>query len=208
MNRNIVVLCLLSALFGSAAALAQEPIENLLRQVPPGEGVSIGYSPMYPSLDLPAVATLADLAVEGEVVSAVSEQTPGPTYVSTTYVLRVTGVLFDRAPLAKTLTPGISTITFVRIGGRISIEGRQVITQDTSLRDFENGEYLFLFLKRDRKDGSFAMVGGPCGAFSVQVQEGTIRSFQGIGMPLSDKYAGLDAATFRTRVMAAATVVP
>jgi hypothetical protein len=206
MNSKAIVLCSLCVLFGSAAVLAQESIEHLIRSVPPGESVSIGFSPQYPSLDLPAVAALADLGVEGEIVSSVSQQTPGPNYVSTTYMMRVQNVLFDRAPLPSTLTSGMSTISFTRVGGRISLQGREIITQDTTLPAFEPGAYLFLFLKRDAKDGKFVTIGGPYGAFSVQA--GTIKSFLPIGVPTRDEYAGIDVATFRTLVTQAAPVSP
>ena len=206
MNPRVIAPYSLCVLFGSAAALAQESIEDLIRSVPPGESVSIGFSPQYPSLDLPATAEYADVGVEGEIVSAVSQQTPGPNYVSTTYTMRVRNVLFDRAPLPSTLTPGTSTISFTRVGGRISLQGRAIITQDTSLPAFEPGAYLFLLLKRDAQDGKFVAIGGPYGAFSVQ--EGAIKSFLPVGMPTRDEYDGLDVATFRTLVIQAAPVSP
>jgi hypothetical protein len=206
MNSRVIVPYSLCVLVGSAVLLAQESIEDLIRSVPPGESVSIGFLPQYPSLDLPAVAAFADLVVEGEIVSSVSQQTPGPNYVSTMYMMRVQNVLFDRVPVPGTLTPGMSTIGFTRVGGRISLQGRAIITEDKTLPAFEPGAYLFLFLKRDAKDGKFVTIGGPYGAFNVQ--EGLIKSFLPIGMPTRDEYAGLDVATFRTLVIQAAPVSP
>jgi len=192
MNSRIIVPYSLCVLLVGSVMLAQERTEDLIRDVPPGGSISIGYSPLVPSLELPAVVALSDVAVEGEIVSSVSEQTRAPYYVSTTYVMRVQNVLFDRTPIFKAPTAAMSMISFTRIGGRIWFQGHEIVTIDTTLPAFEPRAHLFVFLKREA-DGEFVNVGGPSGAYGVQ--DGMIESFWPVGTPINDRYGRVDVAT-------------
>ncbi len=204
MSLKTVVPYCLCILLVPTIALAQERIEDFVRNIPPGKSVSITLSPMYPSRDIPSVVGVADLGVEGEIMSRVSSQAAGPHYVSTRYTVRVENVLFNRASLPKTPTSAISTVSFTREGGKISFEGREINAVDSTLPPFEVGDHLLLLLKRDRGDGDLVIVGGPYGVFSEQ--QGSIKSFLRVDTQMKNKYEGLDVATFRGLVSRAAAV--
>jgi len=181
--------------------LGQVPLQQHVKDIPVGEHVSLTSSPMHPSLDVPAVLKVVDLVVEGQVERAVSAITANQQFVATTYDFRVDRVLFNHEPPMRIPGPGVSALRFTHAGGQVEIDGRVMDAVDLTLRPFPVGAQLILFLKRDTStQGTFVIVDGPYGAFSVQ--DGRVRSFLQSDDTMKRLYDGTDLAAFRTLVQA------
>ena len=187
---------------------AQVSIRDRVSDIPFGGDLSLTVSPMHPSMDVPALLPLTDVVVEGVVKSAASAITDDEASVATTYEVEVRQVMFSRRGATVTPQPSVSTVRVRGVGGEVNVDGRIVRAIDSSLRPFQVGAHLILFLKEDSSQaGLYQIVDGPYGTFGVagdRITSHTVTIDQRVG----ELYEDTEVNLFKSLIQQGSAAIP
>jgi hypothetical protein len=109
-------------------------------------------TPLYPPVTLVDLACFADAVVVATPVARVSHLTADKTFLYSDWTMRVEEVLQDtpKAPIGSN-----ETITVVRPGGKLTIDGRTVYGKAIDFPEFQPGGKYLLFLTYIPETGAF-----------------------------------------------------
>jgi hypothetical protein len=194
-TRTALVITILSLVSGEAKA---QTIRDLARDHDPDRGpLYITLSATSPALDVDSLKGDADLIVEATVEGSHTELSGDERRIETVSLVRLIRVLFQRGHAASAPYGAITTVLVRQMGGRLDVDGRTVIENDSRLRPFDPAAHLVLFLKRPPEGGAvYDICGGGFGAYAVRehrvfsllTHDAAVHRFDGIDL---DRFAAV-----------------
>lgn len=195
MTRTALVLTILSLVSGEAKA---QTIRDLARDHDPDRGpLYITRSATSPAMDVDRLRADADLIVEAAVEGSHTELSGDERSLETVSLVRLIRVLFDRGHAAAAPYGAITTALVRQVGGRLVVDGRTVVENDSRLQLFDPAAHVVLFLKHPPGGGAvYDICGGGSGAYAVRdhrvfaliTHEAAVHRFDGLDL---DEFAAV-----------------